>query len=274
MTFREARNCIYDYHKKYYGYLFKWPWHAYRKYKAIFYAELASVILFFALKTNITPNIITIIYIVLNILAGVLLALPVKGAIVTAVLLLFTKSVLDWVDGALARNKKITSISGDILDSYAASVAWVALWAGMGIYLGNSTSPIFYILAPVIPAILAADIYQNATERFVHHYFNKKEFRTRREVNGRANQPNEIRGSRINTLKTYINKFFEYNTRTVDLICLLIFIELFIHVRVLWIFYSAFLIWQLLRFATRIYIIAFKGKMEEEFEELRKKLYE
>lgn len=274
MNYSEVRRRIYKFHKECCPYLVNWPWYSYRKYKAMLFTELASVLVFVLLPTSVTPNMVTVVYIFLNLFTGILLAAPLKAGVFLAVTLAFFKPSLDWGDGSLARLKNITSVSGDILDNYAATLSWVSFWAGIGIYLGNYTNPIFYYLSPVIPVLLAADVYVNARERFVHHYFSKKEFRG---VKGRAcaSDPcDRLKKSVVGTVKNFIDKVFEHNTRTVDLVCLFILIEMFTPVRILWLFFSSFLLWQTLTFLIKFYMILSRNWAENELDNLRKMLYE
>jgi len=274
MNFRRMRQEIYDYNRKNYAYIFEWPWYSYRKYKAILYMEAASFLVYFLSRTPLTPNGLTFIYMALCLISGVLLAIPLKSAVFAAILIMFLKPILDWADGHLARVKHATSISGDILDSYSAHLSWVVFWTGLGLYLGNSTNIIFYYLAPLIPAILAVDIYQNAHERFIYVYFTKKEHRNTKVDSDKSKDSHLREESPLRKLKLYIDKLFEHNARTVDLICLIVLIELFTQMHILWLFYIAFLGWQALGISVKIYSFAFKRKTEDELEDLRKKLYE
>ena len=273
MNISEIRKQIYEYHEKYYSYTSRWPWYSYRKYKLIFYNELASIIIFTLLNTSITPNMVTLCYIGMSILAGILTAFPVKMAVLAGIFIIFVNPVFDWVDGPLARIKKMTSISGDIMDSYAALLGWVILWSTLGIYLGNFTNRAFYYLAPIMPAIFAIDIYVNARERFIYHYFTKEEFRLKKNgsIKGVNISASEKHG--LKRIKSYVDKLFEHNSRTADIICLLIFIELFSSIRILWIFYSAFLIWQMLTFLIRLYVVLFTKWAEDELDNLRRAIY-
>jgi len=269
MNFKEIRRRSYEYHEKYYSYMFKWPWYSYRKYKAHLYMELASIVAFFSLRAGITPNMITLFYIFLGLISGLLLAIPNVFANLAAIVIIFFKPTLDWADGLLARVKNTTSTSGDVLDNYSALVSWVSLWSGLGLYLGNTTSSIFYYLAVVIPSFYALDIYANARERFIWNYLKTRP--AKGEVS--AAPHTKAADSSIDKAKAFIDNIFEYNARTVDLICLAILAEIVFSIRIVWIFYTAFLLWQAVTFLMRIYLVAFKGRAEDELKKLEEKVY-
>lgn len=229
---------------------------------------------FLLLKTSVTPNMVTFFYVTLNIITGVLFAIPSKVTVCVAVLLAFIKPALDWGDGSLARLKNTCSVTGDVLDNFAGHVSWVFFWAGIGVYLGNYTNYLFYILAPAIPAIYACDIYASARERFVYYYFNKKDLREASGDGSKDTGYEVLKKSRFAVIKSLVDRVFEHNTLTVDLICIFILIEVFTGMRILWAYYSAFLAWQALSFFIRLYMVSFKMAAESDLKKLRKILYE
>ena len=274
MNFQDVRKEVYGYHEKYYAYIFKWPWYSYRRYKALFYIETAGILIFVLLKTNISPNMLTMTYIALSLFTGLLLALPGKFYPLLAALVMFSKPIIDWADGALARIKNSASITGDILDNYGSTLSWIVLWAGLGIYLGNSTNSIFYYLAPLLPAIYAGDIYASGRERFIRHYFINKDMRKSKSASSNAGIGKSGSEPRIRAVKAFIDVIFEHNARTVDIIALLLLIEFLYPVKVLWLAYAAFLIWQVLTFLIKLYMVLAKGWAEDELSRIRKGLYE
>lgn len=274
MNFKNVRQEVYGYHEKYYSYIFRWPWYSYRRYKALFYIEIASAMIFVLLKTNISPNTLTMAYIALSAITGILLAIPGKVYPLLAAFLMFVKPVIDWADGALARMRNSTSVSGDILDNYGSSLSWAALWAGLGVYLGNSVSVTFYYLAPLLPVISACDLYANARERFIYRYFTNKDMRINKAACVDAGKDGGSLEPRIRKIKALIDTIFEHNARTVDIIALLILMEFLYPVKILWAVYAAFLIWQILAFLIKFHMVLSRGWAEDELGRLRKILYE
>lgn len=273
MRLQDIRKQMYDYNKAKVPFIFEWPWYIYRRYKVIIFMESASLLVFVLLKTPVTPNMLTMLYIILGITSGVLLALSSKITVTAAVVLFFLKPALDWSDGLLARIKNQSSVTGDILDHYSPLTGWLCLWAGLGIYLGNSFNSAFYYLTPILPVLFAGDIYKSTEERFIYSYFSRLELR---RIN--QNQPSQIKEeskqqSLIRRIKGSIDTFFEYNTKTVDIVCLLLAVEVFFSIHVVWVFYLLFLLWQLIVFVSRLAIVFRGGWAEKELDRLKKALY-
>ena len=80
--------------------------------KAIFYIECASILVFLLQYTKVTPNFLTINYVLLGFIGGLLLSTGNPSLILVATIIFFCKSILDWSDGLLARIKKQTSDLG------------------------------------------------------------------------------------------------------------------------------------------------------------------
>ena len=79
--------------------------------------------------------------------------------ILFAIILLFTKGVLDWADGLLARIQKKTSNLGFLLDNWAALISTHAYTLGLAVYLYNKDNElIFIILGVSILFIKALDL--------------------------------------------------------------------------------------------------------------------
>ena len=78
----------------------------YTFFKSRYYIEVSSFLVFFLQFSKISPNFITSIYIVLSLSVLFLLSSNNEILILTSIIILFTKGVLDWSDGLLARIKK------------------------------------------------------------------------------------------------------------------------------------------------------------------------
>ena len=269
---------IYDNVRQRRPYVFnEWKWYSYRKFKARLYINGASLFTYFFLKIPISANVVTLIYVLMGIFGGILLALPSKFSVIVAITFFYFRGIFDWTDGVIARFKKQTSISGCIFDSYGALAGWVSLWTGMGFYLSNNTSYLFYYMIPILPAIFAADLHLNARETFIYHYLIKKEYRNTKnnfkDILAKNNISSNKGHSKIEKIKYYINKIFEHNARTVDIICLMILIETFSTLRILWVFYLTFLIWRATVFIARFFLIMHGGWAETELRRLKDTIY-
>lgn len=269
---KQLRKEYYDYLMEKYPYVFhSWKWYDYRKIKLVVYNFLSSYISYFLIKLKIKPNYITAVYALMGIVGGVLLAVPNRNFIFIGIFCFFFRTVFDWCDGTVARVNKEESISGAAFDSYAASVGWISLWAGAGIYLGHSTSFLFYYLAPLIPALFAADLYSNMRETLIYHKFLKDHGTIKNDSIFDVHEKG--RKTVIRKIKNFIDVVFQHDAHSIDLILLLIIIEIFTPLRILWLFYISFLVWQFLIFAFRFYSITRGGVAEKELNNLRKIVY-
>lgn len=269
-TFAEFRKDNYDYNREHYAYIFeKWRWYSYRKFKAKLYMNAGAWLAYLFMKAGISPNAVTVTYALLGILGGIFLAIPMKWFILAGIILFYFRPFLDWSDGTLARVTKQTSITGDVLDSYGAGTGWVALWAGLGLYLANKSGEVvFFYLTPVIPAIFAMDLvssaknrlYDNHIVRGIRNYIANKQSEAPVRTDAAARHPIVTR------LFNFLLRLFEHNAGFIDLICLIILLELFLPIFVSWILYLVFFLWQILFFIAMLYVVARGGWVEKELQ--------
>lgn len=102
--------------------------------KARYYMFFAAVLVYFLQRTSIHPGSITKLYIGFGFLGALLLSIPIPSANYVALFLIFSKGILDWTDGHLARVKGITSLTGHILDVYGALIHSLTFVIGLGVY--------------------------------------------------------------------------------------------------------------------------------------------
>ncbi|MCD4730075.1 MAG: CDP-alcohol phosphatidyltransferase family protein, partial [Bacteroidales bacterium] len=269
----------------------EWKWYSYRKFKAHLYMNVGPYIAYLFMRANIKPNVITVLYACMGILGGIFLATPSKMFILIGIILFYSRSILDWSDGLLARATNQTSITGAIIDPFGAHVGWVALWAGMGLYVANKPiEGIMYLtpnlipsisilfenliyLVPIIPAIIAMDIMvfahaelfrshlSKSTQKHLQEKVEKEDFRSTT-----AKYDLEKEHSSITKVIRTIHQLFEHNARTVDTICLIILLELMFPIYISWIVLLAFILWQTFIFAGTFYMVARGGWVEKEIQ--------
>ena len=160
-------------------------------------------------------------------ISGLFLASNNDNLILVGLFLLFSKGSIDWGDGLLARIKKQTSHLGDLLDNWGALVGSYSYLCGFGIYLFNkSGEEHFVIFAIIIILMRALDIKNYAYQLSMYNLFysNKK----RMTFIGNAKKKDKYKVSRqLNLLKYFFQNFLDERSRTIDFICLLIFIDIF-----------------------------------------------
>ena len=268
----EYKKIRYDELKANYPYVLKWKWYYYRRWKVAIYFETSSVLAYIFVKLRIKPNYITAVYVIMGISGGVLLAVPSHACIYLAIAFYYFRGVFDWTDGLVARVMNQSTISGSVFDSYGASAGWIFLWTGLGLYLGNYTSHLFYYICPIIPVLFAADLYSSARDALINSGMLQRSGKvaeeSRKEVAGINSE-----GGGLRKIKSTIDNLFENNVRTVDLILLMILVETVSQWRILWVYYLCFLGWQITIFIIRFLMIIRGGWAESELEKLRRKLY-
>src|SRR4030065_481052 len=114
ITLSEIRKIRYDYTVDYDNFLGidvnDWKKNPYTWFKSRFYIAFSAILVFLLLRTRIHPNTITLIYALCGLVGGVLLAIPNNITIFLGIFIFFSKGILDWSDGLLARITNRTSV--------------------------------------------------------------------------------------------------------------------------------------------------------------------
>jgi phosphatidylglycerophosphate synthase len=107
--------------------------------------------------TGLSPNVVTVAGITLGIAGGLLLAVPGMLAVLAAVILLMTSSVLDCSDGELARLCHAESRLGHWLDVIGDTVVHIALLVGIAARLAaDGNAPGWPVLGLLLLGVLGA----------------------------------------------------------------------------------------------------------------------
>jgi phosphatidylglycerophosphate synthase len=271
-TIKEARKYQYNYHSERFPYVDDWKRNPYTFLKARFYMEASAILVHLLLKTKIKPNTVTIIYGLAGILGGILLSIPLNVTIILALFIFFTKGILDWSDGHLARVTGQTSVTGHVLDVYGAYLNDLGLQMGLGFYVAFKTgNPTFYYLIPLIPFFLAARLKSYSEERLFVKLSEKKFLSDgiQRYTDAAASHTITSENIKANVLGKYkkysewFSAFLDARARSVDFICLLILLEMFTNVSVTWIIFIAFIIKGFISFVGDYYITIKKDWIEK-----------
>jgi len=185
-------------------------WHnPYKKLKYIFINEAGAIFSFIFFKLNIKPNYITLLNILSALTIFLIFSLNINNYYYFGLFLIFSKNILDNVDGFIARVKKQTSKFGDRLDYLSAKIYYYVILSIFFIHAVNLKNN-FYLWMLFI-FIIVLDL-ANPGKKFSK---NKK---------------------KIKVIKLKKNKFlrllafFNYDGRTniVDFMVLIIFLEFFL----------------------------------------------
>ena len=86
-------------------------------------------------KTNITPNFVTILQIIIGLSACLLISLfPTQYVFIAGVIILHLAYLLDCCDGEIARAKKMDSLEGVFLDKFAHAITMPSIFMAVSLY--------------------------------------------------------------------------------------------------------------------------------------------
>ena len=113
-------------------------WHnPYKKFKYIFINEAGAIFSFIFFKFNIKPNYITFLNILSALTIFLIFSLNINNYYYLGLFLIFSKNILDNVDGFIARVKKQTSKFGDRLDYLSAKIYYYVILSSFFIHSVN-----------------------------------------------------------------------------------------------------------------------------------------
>ena len=205
-----------------------WFYSPYTMFKTRFYIEGACILVFFLQHTRIKPNWISLLYMMSGVIGAILLGSGVDNLIVAGVIVLFSKIILDAVDGLLARVTRKTSNTGDLLDSWGGLVSEYSFLIGFGMYLFNATQEILYIYL-LIFMLFAKSL---DLRDYTYHYLMYSIYKSKKFIKKIKDKKKKLDKKEKNTpqflifLKNFFQSVPDYRGRTVDLVGLLIIIEL------------------------------------------------
>jgi len=268
-TIRKLRNEQYSYNINLYPYLNNWKKNPYTFLKSIFYMESSAVFVWLLLKTKIKPNTVTIVYGIAGIVTGILLSIPNNYTIFIALIIAFTKGILDWSDGHFARITGQTSLTGHILDSYGAHLNSLGLQSGLGMYVAyRADTLLFYYLVPLLLFFRAGSIIRYSKAILFEEISSENNVSLFQDNDSQGKNQDNIN---INSLERLYSKyknlfigFLDDRARSVDLICLIILLEIVFPINISWIVFLLILVKNFIIFTAPIYIIGKGGWVENE----------
>jgi hypothetical protein len=268
-TIRKLRNEQYSYSINLYPYLNNWKKNPYTFLKSIFYMESSAVFVWLLLKTKIKPNTVTIVYGIAGIVTGILLSIPNNYTIFIALIIAFTKGILDWSDGHFARITGQTSLTGHILDSYGAHLNSLGLQSGLGMYVAyRADTLLFYYLVPLLLFFRAGSIIRYSKAILFEEISSENNVSLFQDNDSQGKNQDNIN---INSLERLYSKyknlfigFLDDRARSVDLICLIILLEIVFPINISWIVFLLILVKNFIIFTAPIYIIGKGGWVENE----------
>ena len=236
----------------------------YTFFKSRYYIEVSALLVFFLQFSIISPNFITSIYIILSLSVLFLLSSNNEILILTSVVILFTKGVLDWSDGLLARIKNKTSNLGFLLDNWAALISSYSYLLGLSIYVYNKDNEIIFLVTGILIVLLKAlDIRNYGYLLAMYTLFkkkNKSNFLKKLNFEIHSKNNNSKTKSLFQNTKIFIQGFLDERSRSIDFICLIILIDIFFYPSdILKYLYFLILIKNIIIFLASFYYVSNKG---------------
>ena len=176
------------------------------KYK--FICEMASFLSYFFLKSGITANFVTFLNLFLGIVALVIFALNINELKFLAIIIFFSKQILDNVDGFIARKNRSSSKFGAKLDSICGHVYYHSVLISLVFHNYYIFNEVIFLYLGLISLLLDILIIKNKKKKY---NFN-------------------IRSLPINNFYIFL-KIINYDGRTIktDFILFIILIESFFY---------------------------------------------
>jgi len=148
LSLLDIKKFIFQKQLKRFPYLKNFKQNPYTYLKARYYMYCSVLLVYFLLKTRITPNMVTVVYGLSGVIGGILLSVPNIYYNIAGIIIFFNKGILDWSDGHLARLKYSTTLKGHILDSYGAYMNSIGFNIGLGFFVVNLTG-YDYLIYPI-----------------------------------------------------------------------------------------------------------------------------
>lgn len=235
--------------------------------KSKYFLELSTLIVYFLKKTSISPNIVSLFSSLSAIIGGLLILSPNLYALVFGLFFFFNGYVFDWCDGLLARVTGQSSLTGSILDPWSTHFFALAFKLFIGLYVATYTSSLFFYLVPFVVFFTAVDIktYFQST-MFVD--LTEKNLKIRDDIIEVVHD-DEVK---LDGVKNFVGKNLKYmlflsafpddRARTIDLICLLIIIEQYFNVNIIWLIFVLMVLKELIRFLIHVLFVIRSGWVE------------
>jgi phosphatidylglycerophosphate synthase len=227
MSIGDLKEVMFDYELKKFPYLKNFSSNPYTYLKARYYMYSSVFLVFFLIRTRITPNVVTIIYIVSGIATGILLSTPNIYLNYIALFIAFNKGILDWSDGHLARIKFSPSLTGHLLDEFGASINIIGFYVGIGFFAFHQTG--FEFLIYLIPMMIFFNGEQYTTSASVSMINSLSKIMKSNRVKTNANNIDLAKKNKVNRYPKWISKFgtlFDGRARSTDTMILLVLLDI------------------------------------------------
>ena len=236
--------------------------------KARYYMYSSVLLVYALLRTRITPNMVTIAYVLSGVVGGVLLSIPDFFCNVAAVFIFFNKSILDWSDGTLARLKYGSTLTGHILDEYGAIVNSIGLIVGLGFFAMHQTGYTFLIYPIAIVAFLHSTKYTSFGMSVI--LMNLNELMGKKRIDSGDSEEGAIENEipsvdqiiKYPRLAVYFRNILDDNARSVDFILMTVLLDYYFNYNLTFYIFLLIVLKMLVKFILSI-VIGVRSKWAE-----------
>ena len=213
----------------------RWP---YTNIKGRIYVELAALLVFLVQNTRIKPNQITMMYAICGVVGAFFLSSGNDSMIYVGLGIFFLKSVLDWADGLLATIKNNLTEEGGVLDPWGAYVNSQGFIIGIGLYVFDSTNDLNYLYILIVILALRSIDLRNYTYTFYMSKLINNDLKILYPYDDVVNEISKLpisikslnknKGDALTRIAKIIFSILDDRSKSVDFICLVIVIELYV----------------------------------------------
>ncbi|MFT5353207.1 MAG: phosphatidylglycerophosphate synthase [Polyangiales bacterium] len=154
-------------------------------------------------RTPITPNMVTLMSVIVGTIAGAMFIWGSRGAMVAGGILLWSAAILDGADGLLARAKKLQSEFGRAIDGWADMVVALVTVLPAIYHLWTQQHDTTYLWIAV-PAILMTSVHLSLYDYFKESYLRMTRPDGRGEGQDYDQTAQQIEVARENGLLSYV----------------------------------------------------------------------
>lgn len=199
--------------------------------KSRYYIFFSIYLVYALLRTNITANMVSMVYIMCGFIGAVFLAIPSQMCVLIGIFIFFNKGILDWSDGHLARIKFKPSLTGHILDEYGARTNSLGLNVGLGFFVFNQSEYNFIIYLIVLLPVFYSEKFTSFAsgvilQKLINGLEKHETYDNLDTISVKSkNSSKSIAFLGVPKFLLKLRSLFDDNARNTDLVLLIIFID-------------------------------------------------
>lgn len=207
-----------------------WNKNIYLKLKYYFIIEIACLISWLSIKFKINPNSLSILNIFLAFTAFVLLCSENICFNYIALALFFSKNILDYADGFVARNQNKTSATGAFLDEWSGIIFYFCFYFSLPIYVFQKTGDINYFYIVIL--MFFFQLINPKTFLLSNKFLDSVGIKNKNKILNIFGSLQSIKTEKRIYFKEKVIKFFSFldysgGTRYTDLVIFILIIEIY-----------------------------------------------